>query len=588
MKVIDEAFSYIENRNYKNAPRIVLGKIESAKENDYDGHSYFVTGLVPFFEVDRMVSQEDEVNRHFTVSYNGPVAIEDRTDLFFERFFINSGYDSTLGFEPLALSWSLHNKVTYLPSSNLLASHQLVMRTAGERVYWDDPSLPYLGVVSVQPTSTYKDGRHSLAVVDADSRYVEDYAFRKKCAVFEFYFEERWLGSEVPEIEDFIGDIDGKMVIEPGRQIKILKPKSNRGVYNIQIWGRRLVLFPQKQPISTLEKTILDWPDLKPRLSEQDVWRSTFDYIYLKDTYLILFEESDGYSINPESGSVGYQGWWGLSSCQRVGRNYIRMELKKLYEGTPDSIIRQLNEYAVSKSIVDQDVKKYGNRNIGIRAKELVLSMVQLFVTLSEFMDSLGLYYDEIEICSFSLEAIYYSGWFADRQLCKLGNCVEVEISESTFLNRCVSLVSFLESIKEKPLRALLKKIGVQTEQIKDLRSLKLLEIVVSLAETSEETGLTFIDSSAEILARTDTSRQNQKIKGLIYLNDIRVYASHKSSVEMKQKYRTALEHFSIVTEDANTIGWGTSLDRVYDNLVDEFRVLRSIISLAKGANIAS
>ena len=36
------------------------------------------------------------------------------------------------------------------------------------------------------------------------------------------------------------------------------------------------------------------------------------------------------YELYPESGGVGYSGWWGTDRTYRMGRHHIRIELKKL------------------------------------------------------------------------------------------------------------------------------------------------------------------------------------------------------------------------------------------------------------------
>lgn len=588
MEFIERIFSYIEARNRNNSTRLILGKIETCLENGNDGHSYFTTGLVPFSDVTRMRSQEEEVNRHFTVLHNGPVRIESKADLFQERFFINSGYDGSLQFEPLAISWDLHNKVSYFPTMNLLASYQLVTRPAGETIFWDDPSLPRFGVVEARATSTYLDGRHSLAFVEADSRYVEDYAFQKKCAVFEFYFEERWLKDISPEIDSVLGSSQIQMFLKPGQQIKLMRTSGRRGRYNIQIWGRRLILTPERQTVSAPEMTPLNWPGLKENFTGEDARRSMLDYVYLQDWYLVPFEEMDGFSIHPESGQVGYQGWWDLTNCDRVGRNHVRVELRKLYEGTPDSILRQLNHFAVSKDTVEESVAKYGPRNIGQRAKDLVLSSVAAFVALSELAKIIEQYYDESDLFHFSSQTIEYSGWFSDNMLRSLGFVAEVDIPESVFLNRCVRLVTFFESMKEKPLRAILRKIGVPNESIEKRRAFKLLESIISLAETSESTGLSFRNSQIEILSRTDLSRPNPRVSGLVHLNAIRIFASHQAGQETQENYTKATRYFGIDKELAITFGWGMALDNIYDSLTIEFRAMQELFSAVAKTNSAT
>ncbi|GAJ18576.1 unnamed protein product, partial [marine sediment metagenome] len=82
-------------------------------------------------------------------------------------------------------------------------------------------------------------------------------------------------------------------------------------------------------------------------------------------------------------GSINYQGWWELSFSQREGRDYVRCELRKLYEGVPEYIIKEINKYAVEKETVDENILKFGNRNIAKRARKVIYGYLDLFSVLS-------------------------------------------------------------------------------------------------------------------------------------------------------------------------------------------------------------
>ena len=96
---------------------------------------------------------------------------------------------------------------------------------------------------------------------------------------------------------------------------------------------------------------------------------------------------------------------------------------------------------------------------------------------LSKLFISVELFYDDEELCSYSKEKIDYYGWFHFMELRKLGNVAKLESTENEFLNRCRDLYSLFESIKEKPLRAFLRKINIQTDEIESFKANKILEL---------------------------------------------------------------------------------------------------------------
>jgi len=221
--------------------------------------------------------------------------------------------------------------------------------------------------------------------------------------------------------------------------------------YNIQVWGRQVILIPKSLPISNPKPINLKWPGFEDKLSKEDARRLNDDYVYILDHYLIEYENRKEFTLYPESGSINYQNWWTLSFCQREGRDYVRCELRKLYEGVPTEITKEINKYAVEKEIVDENISKFGNRNIASRARKIIYGYLDLFSALAKLFTSVELFYDDEELCSFSKEKIDYYGWFHFMELRKLGNVAKLESTENEFLNRCRDLYSLFESIKEKP-----------------------------------------------------------------------------------------------------------------------------------------
>lgn len=575
---IDEIFSYVKQRARPIRKKITIGKIESSFINGYWGTSYFSAVLVPMFYLDRLMKSKEESGHK--VEYSGVVPIKQSADLFVEKSYIRGLLSDQIQLESLVSSWQRHNKMIYIPDSKLLANYYLISRNSGQNIYWDDPSIPRYNVIQVIPTSNYTiESGNTLSKVEIERDYLEDYAFLKKCAIVEFYFEERWIHTNEPVINSILSGESGKNIYQVNRRIKLIKTKFKSYKYNIQIWGRQVILIPECSPISKPKPILLKWPGFEDELSEEDARKSIVDYVYVLDHYLIEYENKEDFTLYPESGGINNQNWWILSFCQRKGRDYVRFELRKLYEGVPPDITKEINKYAVEKEIVDENILKFGNRNIASRARKVIYGYLDLFLVLSKLFISVELFYDDEELCSYSKERINYSGWFNCMELRKLGNVAKLESTENKFLNRCRDLYSLFESIKEKPLRAFLRKINIQTDKIESLKTIKLLELIIKILKVSIDTGLEITSNSTEILKRINFPIKLEEISFLFFLYDIRTYASHREGSDTIKKYHHALDFFNIDNDFMKSHGWGIAIDKVYDKIITSLETIKNIVN---------
>lgn len=575
---IDEIFSYIKQRTSPIRKKITIGKIESSSINGYWGTSYLCTALVPLFYLDKLMGSNEESGHE--VECSRVVPIVQLSDLFTEKFYIRGLLNDQIQFEPLVSSWQKHNKTIYIPDSKLLANYYLISRNSDQKIYWDDPSIPRYNVIEVIPTSNFTtDNGSTLSKVEIERDYLEDYAFLKKCAIVEFYFEERWIHADEPEINSILSGESGKNIFQVNRRIKLMKAIFKNYKYNIQIWGRQVILIPESSPISNPNPILLKWPGFEDKFSKETVRRLNADYIYVLDHYLMEYENKEEFTLYPESGSINYQGWWILSSCQREGRDYVRFELRKLYEGVPPYITKEINKYAVEKEIVDENISKFGNRNIASRARKVIYGYLDLFLVLSKLFISVELFYDDEELCSYSKEKINYSGWFNYMELRKLGNVAKLESTEDEFLNRCRDLYSLFESIKEKPLRAFLRKINIQTDKVESLKTIKLLELIIEILKVSIDSGLEITSNSTEIMKRISFPIKLEEISFLFCLYDIRTYASHREGSDTIKKYHHTLDFFNIDKDFMKSHGWGIAIDKVYDKTIASLERIKDMVN---------
>ncbi|MFC4211896.1 hypothetical protein ACFOWA_11925 [Pedobacter lithocola] len=90
-----------------------------------------------------------------------------------------------------------------------------------------------------------------------------------------------------------------------------------------------------------------------------------FEYVYVSDKVLNKYENDEDYKVYPQSGSVAYRNQWSISHCERVGKNAIKIEIKKLYEGNRFDTIDYWNQFNIDPNdIVDGE-------NIASKAERL-------------------------------------------------------------------------------------------------------------------------------------------------------------------------------------------------------------------------
>jgi hypothetical protein len=160
-----------------------------------------------------------------------------------------------------------------------------------------------------------------------------------------------------------------------------------------QVWGARLVALPKDTPISAdpLDEEGLNWPGIDKPVTNELAETLGMDYVYVDDSILGEYESKPGFEVYPESGGVGQGTQWSVGFCQRVGRNTIRLEVKKLYEGARPAVVRLWNKFAVEPVPQAAYPAILDAPNIAKRAKTVTYAVVGLEEALSQMADAVGL-----------------------------------------------------------------------------------------------------------------------------------------------------------------------------------------------------
>jgi len=562
----------------KTDESIVIGELSSAAVNGYVGLRQVYTALVPLSRLDEVLSTSGGIG--WKVESWGPRPVVDEDYPYKSDFWIQGqkGRDDRL--EPLVVGWEHHNKTVMMPDNGLLMCYGLCPRVQKdpERIIWDNLGRPEYDVVSVKPLSHYEmPSKHSGCEVKIDRRYLEDYACLKGCAVVSVFYEERRCEID-EELDEILEGKKGDAFKFPGRDIQIIHNNYDKTKPILcKIWGCRLVLVPTGRPISDEKDPELEWPGHSGIITHDRAMASGInDYAYVSDQVLELFEGKPEYDIYPLSGGVSYDGWWSLSYSDRISRDYIAYELKKIYEGCPPNIIQHVHRYAVVKEVADAQRNALGDMNIGTRAESLVNAFLDMGEALATLGDCLGFALQDEDITSLSRETVNYHGWWTRDNLMPLGYRAALDMKKSSFLERCKAVYLLIEGIKEKPLRRMIKQIGLQDKQVDSFKSLKLLATLLQLCEISVHSGIT-ISTKGTIADRWDMGARIEALRPLFALVDLRNAAGHDLGTKEPEKVAAALNVFEI-QEGSMTTGWGLATDKIYDQMIDSLNALTALL----------
>ena len=458
-----------------------------------------------------------------------------------------------------------------LPDQGLLMTYGLFPRyTQDQVVHWDDLQGPQYDLITADSSTSSLFREPGQAFVEADASLVQDYSSLRGLSVVQvFYVETAATPSE--HVQEILGDERQIDVELPGRSVSLKRIPEGRVL--AQCWGIRLVLEPGSMPLTDgrWDYAELEWPGAGVVSAEDARMAGIADHaseVFVRDTVLARFEGQPDIEIHPDSGAVSYRNQWAVGWCQRYGRDLIRVDLKKLYEGNPPEIVAHYHEHAVEPPPLDD--RRWDEPNVGSRAARIAFAWADLGEAVAILARALGIPVRSGDLVGVERADLEYRGWWSDNEFEITARHILPGLSADAFVDRCGAIYrSTVDRLKESTVRRIVLELGFDPDALTELGSLKLLELVVAAASLAIDSGLDFVDQREEIVRRVAQNRLAQ-LSGLFKLNDLRQLSGH-AQTDRHTKMGEILWELGIDPGSAAG-GYDFILDSIYDIVGDAIK----------------
>lgn len=558
---------------------ITLAEISDADVNGFSGYRNSALALVPHDQVKDVLQSTGSTDHEVQAHGPRPIVRDDGPP--HESGFWIRGL-SRERFEPLVNAWQGGDTAVVVPDNSLLMVFGLVPRhTGGGKISWDDLQGPTYDVVRSASISDHQLPKElrQRAVVEIRRDYLLEYCRIKQAAAVCFYYENRFsLGDEA--FEQVMAGRTHEDFHLPGRLLTLqyaYREGSRQQAQLSQVWGRQMAVPKGMKRIIEAEHLPLTWPDI-PEPVTRELARHSRAMVYVKDQVLCDYEGRPAFEIIPISGSISYRGQWSVGFCQRIGRDHIKLELRKLYEGAPPSVIEHWHQYAVPEAQALADQPANGSKNIALRAEELIHAFLSLTQALAKLSEQLDRGHSQKEIGGYDRAAVDYSGWWTVKEFMTLACVAPLNLSRDGFLDRTVDLVALWESLQPAPLRLMLLKAGVDTKSIAPFKTTKLLATLCQLATLTKNAGHQWPCEVEHVIADWHKDIRIPALQRLFSLNQMRQKAAHRTGNDFEAELEKDLSAFGL-EPGALAAGWGLAVDAVYDGLIEDIEAIGSLIA---------
>lgn len=468
--------------------------------------------------------------------------------------------------EPLVVSWCSGNHTTFMIDQGFLSAFKLSPRLLEDEILWDDLKEPEYDVVKIKPLSEYEYPTYSEAYVKIKKDYLETYlAFRKKVAIQVFTIKQ-----DIPIDEEISFLLEGNNYFtEETKQFKIeIRRSDNTENAHLEIKGFKVLIDNSENNKEKEAVTGYYWKGIEGLVTE---WRARhempFEYVYVSDKVLAVYETDEDYHVCPLSGSVSYRNQWAITHCERAGKNAIKLELKKLYEGNRYAVIDYWNQFSIHPSEIVE------GENIALKSQRLVKKFFQFGRLLADLFNHLfGSNYSSKCLIGLDEAKIIDTGWLEFPEFNAIAQYIDLKsFSKEQFISRCKKLYILLgENLKEKPLRRIVDMLGFPISETDKFRSIKLLEVIITYLKTANDSGLHPVHNKETLVERVLENKNFNSLLKLSAVNSIRQLDAHKSNSSSKPRLHTALKELGIQPNSISN-NYLDAIWHVYDSIDEMF-----------------
>lgn len=265
---------------------------------------------------------------------------------------------------------------------------------------------------------------------------------------------------------------------------------------------------------------------------------------------------------------------WAVTHCKREGRNAIKVDLKKLYEGTPCEEIQHWKSFAIHKEQVD-----YTDISIAEKSQRLIRKYM-LFVRMLSDLLSRTVSFDVIPESLVPFDQSSLDNYtIYDLEVVKpvTHHVSYNNFSGYDFLIRCKDLARVINEgfdSGKKTLKKIVEDLNLYEIANPDWGSLKLIDLILNYLKISHEEFLHPKDDNATILQILTEKGLVQIIPSVFALNDLLKLDAHRKN-NSDELFKSHLEKFEI---RINSIGnnYSEAINIAYDKLIDTFTDLNT------------
>jgi hypothetical protein len=203
-----------------------------------------------------------------------------------------------------------------------------------------------------------------------------------------------------------------------------------------------------------------------------------------------------------------------------------------------------------------------------VRAERITYGLLDLGERLAAISTKiLGTRSSSEDFVKLNRSVLEYIGWWKAKDVEVITRHIPAKSTIDDFLNRCVNLYKLTaENLSEKGLREMLINLGCDASEIKELRSIKLLQRLLDFLIICDKSGLKLISSFSIVNERLKEQQPITITRTLQALAQLRNMKAHVAASGEKGKLDESLKAFGMTFSEASG-DWGKATDKVYDAL---------------------